>query len=144
MLEKNVNKKILNYLRKNPKTVVQRIEDKYSAGVPDMVVCMSGSTFFVETKSWRLPARDSSKLPITPSTYKQAVWGKNLADAGGHLFFVCYTEALDKPWWILSPEFLLVDNTPTRQDLLAVNTNFADIDTVFKHIKGHFGGKENK
>lgn len=62
---------------------VQRLEDMYSTGVPDMFIMYNGSTAFIEVKHSRNPVVRSRKIGLNPS---QVAWLRKYANNGG----TCY------------------------------------------------------
>ena len=85
--EKTLKKYIVNLLKHFGD--IQRHEDKYESGIPDLSFGIFGINGWIELKhkkAW--PKRATTKVKFNHFTNKQRTWLKTRGQAGGHCFVI--------------------------------------------------------
>lgn len=119
MNEKAATKTLVNNLRKIG-CHVQRIEDMFSVGVPDLNFCYRGLDVWLEGKFVKLPKKNNTKLNFGAKNESRLLTQRNWLNkrlaAGGWAFVWAKT---DSGKWIVfdSPEVLT--NPPSKAEALA-------------------------
>ena len=68
---------------------VQRLEDKFSVGIPDINACKDGDDIWLEAKVFAWPKRATTKTKICVRPY-QVSWAHRRIKAGGTCFLIAF------------------------------------------------------
>jgi len=116
----------------------QRIEDKYSTGIPDINACKRGEEVWLEAKVFRWPARKTS-LTRMAIRDDQLQWARRRTKAGGQVFLVA-KELRTKQVYLFSwSNFDKAEINPfvlTKDELIAKASGIGTTSTITDNITG--------
>ena len=105
MSEKSATKTLIRAFKKiAPACHIQRIEDKYSSGVPDLNICIFGDEIWLEGKFRKaLPVKDTTRIKFGAKDEKrlhsQRNWLEARDRAGGYPVLWCYIQGAGWMYW---------------------------------------------
>lgn len=117
---------------------VQRIEDKYSTGIPDINACKNGQEIWLEAKVFRWPKRKTSCTRIGIRDGQQT-WARLRCKAGGECFLIAKELATKQAYLFDWHDFMSADLHPfalTKEELESKAVHQGTTANITRKIQG--------